>query len=49
MESIKALVDSGHVPLDEAKRIVHHSFTWRDKREQDERFHADLERNLNRD
>jgi ribosomal protein L7/L12 len=43
VESIKLLKDVAGLNLDEAKRQVHLSETWRDRREADDELHASLE------
>lgn len=42
IESIKALVGAGGMPLREAKVVVHNSEAWRDVHDRDERFQEEL-------
>lgn len=42
IDSIKALVSAGGMPLGEAKLIVHNSKTWNDVYDRDEAFHRQL-------
>jgi ribosomal protein L7/L12 len=44
VESIKLLREIAGLGLGEAKRRVHLSETWRDRREADDELHASLER-----
>ena len=44
VESIKALYDHRQADLAEAKRLVHFSRVWADRRASDEAFWDDLER-----
>lgn len=48
VRSMKALVDLQQANVDEAKRIVHYSQTWADRRESDEEFHRSLDELLER-
>ena len=44
VESIKLLIVIAGLGLGEAKRQVHHSDIWHDRREADDELHASLER-----
>lgn len=43
VECIRATVEILRLPLADAKRIVHESRAWADRREDDDRFHEVLE------
>ena len=43
VECIRATVEILRLPLSDAKRIVHESRAWADRREDDDRFHEVLE------
>lgn len=46
IESMLVLRELQNVSLDEAKRIVHLSQTWEDVRDDHDRFHVQLERDV---
>jgi ribosomal protein L7/L12 len=43
VESIRATVEILRLPLADAKRLVHESRAWADRRADDDRLHEDLE------
>ncbi len=43
VESIRATVEILRLPLADAKRLVHESRAWADRRAEDDRLHEDLE------
>lgn len=43
VDCIRTTVEILRLPLADAKRIVHESRAWADRREQDDQFHAVLE------
>ena len=46
VQSIKTLIETLQIPIDEAKRVVHLSQAWRDRYHTDEKFHDLLEKSV---